>query len=86
MSIISKIALGQRDVKQFENEYTQILLSTLKTVENPFSIASWIFPILSPLLLALQVQVGKAKNQGFMKLIHNVSKTVHERKQKRVPN
>lgn len=84
MSIISKIALGQAEAKQFQNEYTKILIETLQNVENPCSFVSWMFPVLSPMLLKLQTRVGILKDQGFMKLIENVRKTVHERKQQRV--
>src|SRR5262249_45158356 len=75
--------LGMADVKQFENEYTKILIETLQQVENPFSFMSWVFPVLSPLLLKLQMAVGRTKGQGFMRLIEKVSRTVNERKQKR---
>jgi cytochrome P450 len=84
MSIISKIALGQAEPKQFENPYTKILIETLQYVDNPFSFVSWIFPALWPILLKMQMNAGKFGDKGFVRLIENVRKTVHERKKQRV--
>lgn len=84
MSIISKIALGERNIKQFENEYTQILISVLQAFENNiFSIFAWIFPALWHVLLKIQMATELLKNSGLIKLVRNVSKTVEERKKMR---
>nr|CAD2189497.1 unnamed protein product [Meloidogyne enterolobii] len=84
--IIARIALGQRESKQFKSEYCQIAQDTFVYVSNNiFDYISFIFPWIGENILEPFVRAtGKIRGDPNMILIDKLTKAVKQRKEERM--
>ncbi|KAI6211226.1 hypothetical protein M3Y96_00411400 [Aphelenchoides besseyi] len=84
IDVICRLALGQTDNKQFDNELTDIVIQILHDIEDPFLTASWMFPFLGEVLKWSQhFTAFFTKRWAFVKLIRVIQNTIEERKARR---
>ncbi|CAK5087936.1 unnamed protein product [Meloidogyne enterolobii] len=84
--IIARIAMGQRDSKQFKSEYCQIVQDTFIHINNNiFDYISFIFPWIGENILEPFVRAtGKYRGDPFIILIDKLTKAVKQRKEERM--
>lgn len=86
MDTISRIAMGQIGSKQFQNDYTKILIDTFNGGSHLINSIAWACPPLGPLCQKLGLLRSYIRQRGIAVLLMNSYKAVKERKEARVRN
>jgi cytochrome P450 family 13 len=82
--VISRIALGQKESRQFQNEYFPLMNATFRQMNNnPFDYLSWIFPWLGRNIIhKIILWTGNWRDDPLVKMKINLKNMVEERKRK----
>jgi len=81
MDTIARIALGQVESKQFNNEYTKLLVDSLNGGSWLINSAAAVYPPLGPIFWQrLGMLRSRLKGKGIAMLLKSVYKAVHDRK------
>jgi hypothetical protein len=84
MDTISRIALGQTESRQFQNEFTKIIIDLLNGGSRFINNIAWVCPLLGPIARNLGMLRSRLRKQGITVLLDRVQNVVEERKRQRV--